>query len=348
MRVRLGPDPHGPGRGVARTDLAAARCGSRPRLAGNAGQAEGRWSLPEAPGRRSRRPAARLGGRAARSLRRPQPRGGRRSKPPRPAGASWPRCWLAPSGGARSAAATSSRGSPASSMPPRTPPPSSSGSPAALPRGRARRVVPVFLVPAVNPANLYGAGAPLDVELLDGGSARLPRVAGHFLAIRDGRPVLIVESYGQTPDRAALGLAGRHRFRTEASPHLNRIRVNASSRWNCIMACPRRSAPAAARLAELGFVRDYPGMAYYAGLGGTRRSALLDREIQIVGPHACRRGRPSAETSRRRRTRSPAMDTGFEPRPRAPAGACPTMIASSSATCTSAATSARRSSSRSS
>ena len=56
---------------------------------------------------------------------------------------------------------------------------------------------PVLLVSTVDPANLYGAGAPLDVELLDGGSARLPRVAGHFLAIGDGRPVLIVESYGK-------------------------------------------------------------------------------------------------------------------------------------------------------
>ncbi len=53
------------------------------------------------------------------------------------------------------------------------------------------------LVSTLDPANLYGAGAPLDVELLDGGSARLPRVAGNFLAIGDGRPVLIVESYGK-------------------------------------------------------------------------------------------------------------------------------------------------------
>ena len=31
------------------------------------------------------------------------------------------------------------------------------------------------------------------------------------------------------------------------------------------MAGPPPESPAAARLAELGFVRDYPGMAYYAG-----------------------------------------------------------------------------------
>ena len=31
------------------------------------------------------------------------------------------------------------------------------------------------------------------------------------------------------------------------------------------MAMPAAEGPAAGRLAELGFVRDYPGMAYYAG-----------------------------------------------------------------------------------
>ncbi len=56
---------------------------------------------------------------------------------------------------------------------------------------------PVILLSTVDPANIYGSGAPLDVELLDGGIARLPRNPGNFLAIRDGRPVLIVEAYAK-------------------------------------------------------------------------------------------------------------------------------------------------------
>ena len=52
------------------------------------------------------------------------------------------------------------------------------------------------------------------MELLDGGVARLPRNHGNFLAIRDGRPVLIVESYGKAPDRIPLG-----RFRPTSILH---------------------------------------------------------------------------------------------------------------------------------
>ena len=87
---------------------------------------------------------------------------------------------------------------------------------------------PVILVSTVDPANLYGAGAPLDVELLDGGVARLPRISGNFLAIRDGRPGPDRRSVRQASDRAPLGIRGRHRFRTEASPQLNRARLDAS------------------------------------------------------------------------------------------------------------------------
>ena len=56
---------------------------------------------------------------------------------------------------------------------------------------------PLVLVCTTDPANLYGAGAPLDVELLEGGVARLPRLPSHFLVLRAGRPVLIIESFGK-------------------------------------------------------------------------------------------------------------------------------------------------------
>ena len=56
---------------------------------------------------------------------------------------------------------------------------------------------PLVLVCTTDPANLYGAGAPLDVELLNGGVARLPRLPGHFLVLRAGRPILIIESFGK-------------------------------------------------------------------------------------------------------------------------------------------------------
>ena len=90
--------------------------------------------------------------------------------------------------------------------------------------GTARAITPVILVSTVDPANLYGAGAPLDVELLDGGVARLPRDPGNFLAIRRRTPRPDRRSLRQTPDRTPLGLPDRHRFRAEASHHFNRAR----------------------------------------------------------------------------------------------------------------------------
>src|SRR5262249_25655227 len=56
---------------------------------------------------------------------------------------------------------------------------------------------PVVLVHSLDPANLYGSGAPFDIALLDGGTRPLVRRAGHWLVLRAGRPVLIVEQQGK-------------------------------------------------------------------------------------------------------------------------------------------------------
>jgi ATP-dependent helicase Lhr and Lhr-like helicase len=123
---------------------------------------------------------------------------------------------------------------------------------------------PVVFLSTVDPANLYGAGAPLDVELLDGGVARLPRNPGNFLAIRQGRPLLIAESYGKRltalPSASAIDINSALKLLTGLTgPGRRILKVEL---YNGI---PAAESPAASRLAELGFVRDYPGMAYYAG-----------------------------------------------------------------------------------
>ncbi len=87
---------------------------------------------------------------------------------------------------------------------------------------------PILFLSTVDPANLYGAGAPLDVELLDGGVARLMRTPGNFLAIREGRPVLIVESYGKRLTGLPWAVLGGHQFCTQASHRFNRTRCDAS------------------------------------------------------------------------------------------------------------------------
>src|SRR5947208_12542323 len=56
---------------------------------------------------------------------------------------------------------------------------------------------PAVLVHSLDPANLYGSGAPFDIPLLDGGTRPLLRRGGNWLVLRAGRPVLLVEQQGK-------------------------------------------------------------------------------------------------------------------------------------------------------
>src|SRR5437868_6291410 len=56
---------------------------------------------------------------------------------------------------------------------------------------------PVILLHSLDPANLYGSGAPLDIPLLDGGTRSFVRRAGNWLVLRAGKPVLLIEQQGK-------------------------------------------------------------------------------------------------------------------------------------------------------
>ena len=56
---------------------------------------------------------------------------------------------------------------------------------------------PLILLHSMDPANLYGSGAPFDIALLDGGTRPLLRRAGNWLVLRAGRPLLLVEQQGK-------------------------------------------------------------------------------------------------------------------------------------------------------
>src|SRR5579871_1968899 len=56
---------------------------------------------------------------------------------------------------------------------------------------------PAILLHSMDPANLYGSGAPFDIPLLDGGTRPLLRRPGCWLVLRAGRPVLIAEQHGK-------------------------------------------------------------------------------------------------------------------------------------------------------
>lgn len=119
------------------------------------------------------------------------------------------------------------------------------------------------MLSAADPANLYGSGAPLDIPLLDGGKARLGRIPGNVLVLRSGRPVLIIEAHG----KRLTGLASASRSEIEAA--LSLVVLLAGLRRPVLKVEtyngePAINSPIAPRLVDLGFVRDYPGMTYYA------------------------------------------------------------------------------------
>jgi ATP-dependent Lhr-like helicase len=127
---------------------------------------------------------------------------------------------------------------------------------------------PVVLVHSLDPANLYGSGAPFDIPLLDSGTRPLLRRSGNWLVLRAGRPLLLIEQQGRrltalpsssSDDVIAAvtclpalfdhdrGLAGRHRLTVDE--------------WN---GRPVTTTEGRELLEAAGFVRDYQSMTLYA------------------------------------------------------------------------------------
>ena len=252
----------GDGRGACRPRRSAT---ARPgRLGGSAGRRRGG---PRGDGRRSAdRPiddpesaASGLGLGPARSLRRPDAGRRSRSTPGRPPGGTWPPGWPGPRCGASCAGATSSRGSRASSTPT-----AEAAEELAPGRPRHRRAASPILLSTLDPANLYGSGAPLDIPLLEGGTARLSRNSSNFLVLIAGPP---------GPDhrrarQAADGLASASESELKTAISLLPTLAGPSRRVlkvETYNTAATLAGPAAPWLAEVGFVRDPPGMAFYAG-----------------------------------------------------------------------------------
>ncbi len=124
---------------------------------------------------------------------------------------------------------------------------------------------PVVLLHSQDPANLYGAGAPFDVPLLDGGVRSLLRRSGNWLTLRAGRPVLLIEQQGQR--LTALPSASREDVAAAVAclpdlcgrgPTRHKLRVE---QWN---GRPVTATEGREVLEAAGFVRDYQGMTLYA------------------------------------------------------------------------------------
>jgi ATP-dependent Lhr-like helicase len=126
---------------------------------------------------------------------------------------------------------------------------------------------PAVLLHSMDPANLYGAGAPFDIALLDGGTRALLRRPGNWLVVRAGRPVLLAEQNGRRltalPSAAAsdvasaVGCLGTILDQSRGGGLLHKLTVE---EWN---GRPVTGTEGKAALEAAGFVRDYQGMTLY-------------------------------------------------------------------------------------
>ncbi len=126
---------------------------------------------------------------------------------------------------------------------------------------------PVVLLHSLDPANLYGSGAALDVPLLDGGTRPLLRRAGNWLTLKAGRPVLLIE--GQGKRLTALPSASREDVAAavaclpailDADRGLTTRHKLVVDEWN---GQPVTTTEGRELLEGAGFVRDYQGMTLY-------------------------------------------------------------------------------------
>jgi ATP-dependent helicase Lhr and Lhr-like helicase len=127
---------------------------------------------------------------------------------------------------------------------------------------------PALLLHSMDPANLYGSGAPFDIPLLDGGTRPLLRRPGNWLVLRAGRPVLLIEQHGTR--LTALASASRDEVAAAVAclPGLLDNRRGQTARYKVTVeewnGHPVTSSEGRELLGTAGFVRDYQAMTLYA------------------------------------------------------------------------------------
>ena len=126
---------------------------------------------------------------------------------------------------------------------------------------------PLILLHSLDPANLYGSSAPLDINLLSGGERAFQRRAGNWLVLRAGKPILLVEQQGKRltalpsapKDDLARAVAMLPSILTGPQARDIRHKLVVES-WN---EQPVTSTPGKELLEQAGFVRDYQAMTLY-------------------------------------------------------------------------------------
>ena len=127
---------------------------------------------------------------------------------------------------------------------------------------------PLILLHSLDPANLYGSGAPFDLALLAGGTRAFLRRAGNWLVLGAGKPVLLIEQQGKR--LTALPSAAREALaRAVASlPSILGAPASRDGRHKLVVEMwneqPVTATEGKDLLEAAGFVRDYQAMTLYA------------------------------------------------------------------------------------
>jgi ATP-dependent Lhr-like helicase len=122
---------------------------------------------------------------------------------------------------------------------------------------------PLILLHSLDPANLYGSGAPFDLALA-GGSRPFHRRTGNWIVVRAGKPVLLIEQQGKRlttlPSVPAADIARAVRLLPTILRGGDMRHKLVVETWNeeLVTATAGR-----AMLEEAGFVRDYQAMTLY-------------------------------------------------------------------------------------
>jgi ATP-dependent Lhr-like helicase len=128
---------------------------------------------------------------------------------------------------------------------------------------------PAVLLHSLDPANLYGSGAPLDIPLLEGGTRPLLRRQGNWLVLCAGRPILLIEHQGSRITALPGASVDQLVMAVARLPSLLRLDRSLAGRhkltvseWNGQPVIGSAGQPL---LEQLGFVRDYQDMTLYSG-----------------------------------------------------------------------------------
>jgi len=127
---------------------------------------------------------------------------------------------------------------------------------------------PAVLVHSLDPANLYGSGAALEILSAAAEPRSFLRRPGNWLVVKAGRPVLLIEQHGKRLTTVPPATSDDLAQAVARLPELLRLMPSRDIRhkltietWN---EQPITSSAGKELLEQAGFVRDYQAMTLYA------------------------------------------------------------------------------------